>query len=350
MDSETSISDEAVERVTAAVKKTAGAATGNEELHHEGELHNKKAQAQRRARKQDARAAVTQEVAQAREEEREAATRRAELIAQKRAEREIAEIDHEGRAADQAVQDLADRGEAATQTDRRRKKEAAERARSAAQGDKAASDRQAAHLRQKAHRESGDGGLVPRAVSFGLEVARLPLTVVEKVTGKQDSDWGPAIGFRAIESSVLQVAGSLLRNKDLAQAGRSEELAAHELAEAQQLQEQARETQRRSEGRAKQQSQNADEQAAAKQPRLDRQEEQARSNVAATTEARKAAAVKKARKASEGIGKRHRTDALAAASDQTRATATRKRAVRQAENVVELDEKIEQSKQSRKSS
>lgn len=42
MDSETSISDEAVERVTAAVKKSAGTATGNEALRREGELHKKR--------------------------------------------------------------------------------------------------------------------------------------------------------------------------------------------------------------------------------------------------------------------------------------------------------------------
>ena len=40
--------------VTAAVKKSAGTATGNEALRREGELH-KKAQAQRQARKQNAR-------------------------------------------------------------------------------------------------------------------------------------------------------------------------------------------------------------------------------------------------------------------------------------------------------
>ena len=298
MDSETSISDEAVERVTAAVKKSAGTATGNEALRREGELHKKKAQAQRQARKQNARAAVTQDVAQTREEEREAATRRAELLAQKQAEQEMTEVDHEGHAAEQTVQELTDQGRAATQMNQRRKKqaahrtrstaqpEAAQRTRSTAQPEKVARDQQASNPRQKAHHESGDTGLAYRVISFGLDVARLPLTVVEKMTGKQNSDWAPATGFRAIRAGVLQVAAGLLRNEDLARAGLSEQ----------------------------------------------------------------AAAKNRARKASDGIGKRHRTDALSAASDQTRAAAARKRAVRKAENVVDIDERIEQSKRTRKSS
>jgi uncharacterized protein YjbJ (UPF0337 family) len=286
MDSETSISDEAVERVTAAVKKSAGTATGNEALRREGELHKKKAQAQRQARKQNARAAVTQDVAQTREEEREAATRRAELLAQKQAEHGMTEVDQEGHAAEQAVQELTDQGRAATQMNQRRKKQAAQRTRSTAHREKVTRDQQASNPRQKAHHESGDTGLAYRVISFGLDVARLPLTVVEKMTGKQNSDWAPATGFRAIRAGVLQVAAGLLRNEDLARGGLSEQ----------------------------------------------------------------AAAKNRARKASDGIGKRHRTDALSAASDQTRAAAARKRAVRKAENVVDIDERIEQSKRTRKSS
>ena len=54
----------------------------------------------------------------------------------------MTEVDHEGHAAEQTVQELTDQGRAATQMNQRRKKQAAQRTRSTAQPEAAQRTRQ----------------------------------------------------------------------------------------------------------------------------------------------------------------------------------------------------------------
>ena len=73
MDSRTSLGQEAMDRVTGAAKRMAGAVTGSEDLEREGDLHREKAQSIRSAREQRERAELTEELTVAEMAQREAA-------------------------------------------------------------------------------------------------------------------------------------------------------------------------------------------------------------------------------------------------------------------------------------
>ena len=63
---------------------------------------------------------------------------------------------------------------------------------------------------------------IPRTVvRTWLRTARLPLTAVEAVVrrGEHDAEWAPAIAFDSFEATVKQIAGSILRDEELAQEG-----------------------------------------------------------------------------------------------------------------------------------
>jgi hypothetical protein len=199
------------------------------------------------------------------------------------------------------------------------------------------------------------GGIADRVIGAGLGLARLPLTAIEKFTGKSGSQWAPAAGFASIEAGVMQVAGSLLRDQSLSARARSRQsAAAHSAAasdssrQAEQLRSEAEQREKTKVAQAHTRRQEAEQTAAQRTRTMDAEAEQRTREAQQTTAKRKARARASAVKADQGVGKRARTDELATATDEQKAAIERKRAVRKTQNVIDLDEKIEQTKQARK--
>jgi hypothetical protein len=75
-----------------------------------------------------------------------------------------------------------------------------------------------------------------RLIDTNLQVLRLPLTAVERITNKTEvSDWPPAVAFESFEATAKKVLGSILRDDELVEQGRLLEAKVSELAEAERL-------------------------------------------------------------------------------------------------------------------
>lgn len=302
MDSNTSIGEEALERVTAAVQQATGVASGRQDLSREAQLRRQKARAARDAR------------------------------------------DQQGRAAEQAVDDLAEHAKAATETDKRLKAASARAQRKAAEREQGAS-------RRLEESPDTDGGLVERAICGGLGIVRLPLTVVENLTGKSNSQWVPAVTFKTLEAGVMQVAGSVLRNDALTTRARAKQAAASHAstaidkrAQSTKIMAQAQAHTAQAVAQVQESAEAADRAATERRQALDTNRQQRKSEVASTTQTRQ-----KAAQATQGVGKRARHDELEAAADEQQAAIHRKRAARKAENVLDLDDEIQSAKRARNS-
>ncbi|MEI2642758.1 MAG: hypothetical protein V9G10_10615 [Candidatus Nanopelagicales bacterium] len=227
MDSTTSLGREALDRVTGAAQRLAGSVTGRDDLTREGELHKQRADVAADARIEQERAAASQELAEAEQAEREAASERAELIAEKQRQEEMARAERDGAAQEAAVSAATRRAQDAAQADARRTMQQAEAKVQAAQRRKEAAQRHSAELglqaRLAADRaesfEQEPSTLVGKSFARGLATTRLPLTALERLTGHRDGQWAPSVLFGRFEAAVLQTAGGVLRNEDLAAAG-----------------------------------------------------------------------------------------------------------------------------------
>ena len=365
MDSTTSLGREALDRVTGAAQRLAGSVTGRDDLTREGELHKQRADVAADARIEQERAAASQELAEAEQAEREAASERAELIAEKQRQEEMARAERDGAAQEAAVSAATRRAQDAAQADARRAMQQAEAKVQGAQRRKEAAQRHSAELglqaRLAADRaesfEQEPSTLVGKSFARGLATTRLPLTALERLTGHRDGQWAPSVLFGRFEAAVLQTAGGVLRNEDLQRQGRSRQAAAHSLeeaattgAQAEQVQAEAQ-VQEKREVRAARQAQQQAERDAAEQTQQAQQRAQAREKeIEKTTQARKRTVAKRAASAQQGERNRRRTDALNEAQDSEQAASKKATAARKEQKVAELDKEIANSRRTRKSS
>lgn len=194
-----------------------------------------------------------------------------------------------------------------------------------------------------------------RAIELGLAAGRLPLTAVETVTGRRDSGWLPAVAYTGFESTVLQLAGGLLRDETLAAAGRRKQAAATTLANAVEMEAEAETFEAESEQRRRRQESQARSAARAARERAeDRRQEVAegqasrREQVARGMKQRKARAATKAEQTREGLGRRQRARRVEETRDRSEALQRQEGALESQSEALDLGEKIEESKAARR--
>lgn len=365
MDSTTSIGREAFDRVTGAAQRLAGAVTGQDDLAREGELHKQRAEVAREARIEEERAAATEELAEAERAERDAATERAALIAEKERQEELDRVERDGAAQEAQVSAETRRAKNAAQADAKRAMDRADAKVQAAQRRKAEAQRRSADLglqaRLAADRaetfEQEPTTVVGRTLARGLATTRLPLTAVERVTGHQDRQWAPSVLFGRFEAAVLQTVGGVLRSEDLQRQGRAKQAAAHSLEEAATTLERATQLEADAQAQAEQEVEaaQAEERKAQRSAQIRAQEAERRQQtreekIERTTQARKRTVAKRAAAAEQGQRNRRRTDALNEATDEQQAARKRATAARKEQKVAELDQEIANSRRTRKTS
>ena len=78
---------------------------------------------------------------------------------------------------------------------------------------------------------------LPRTIiKAGFNGLRLPLTALEKVSGKGESDsWPPTLAFETFEANAKRLLGTVLRDDDLTREGTLQQAKVIELAEAERL-------------------------------------------------------------------------------------------------------------------
>ena len=233
--------------------------------------------------------------------------------------------------------DLTERAKNAAEADARRAQEAADRKAQAARRERADTQKEVSDLSRAADQQQaradrldsaaeGDARLTERLLSKGMNVARLPLNAVEKVTGKRGSNWPPAVGFDSLEATVMQVTGGLLRDKDMVRRGRSKQAAAASKSEAVNQQAEADRLALEAEQReatrlelVEQDKRRARERSKSRKQELDKREQGKRQEVANTARTRKTNARERAAKAEEGLENRERNDALSDAEGKEKA-------------------------------
>lgn len=194
-----------------------------------------------------------------------------------------------------------------------------------------------------------------RALDLTFRAIRLPLTAVETVTKRSGTDWPPATAFMRIEGTVLQAAGSVLRNDELALEGRRLQAAATKAeraveldAEAALLEEQAEQEREERLARAERFQEQASERADAAREKAAQAAQDKRRKAAASTRATKTAARNREQATEAALRKRERADRLAAAKKDTEALELKGAALDKQAEVLELDEKIKRSRRTRK--
>lgn len=361
MDSTTSVSREAVDRLTGAAQRFAGAITGQDELTREGELHKQRAETARDARVEQERATAAQKLAEAEQAEREAATERSRLIAEKQRQEELEKAEREGAAAEASVSAQTRRAKQAAQADARRAMEQADAKVQAAQRRTAEARRRSSDLGREARlaeqraedfeQRAEPTTFVGRTVARGMSVARLPIAAVERVTGR------PAALFDRFEAAALQTAGRVLRSDDLQRQGRAKQAAAHsqeeaalKLAEADEVATQAEVDEQQDTQAAQGQKAQAARSAEVREQELDLRERSREQQIEKTTQARKRTVSKRAAAAEKGQRNRRRSDALDEAEAEQKSAGRKATAARKEQKVVELDERIANSRRTRKTS
>jgi hypothetical protein len=78
---------------------------------------------------------------------------------------------------------------------------------------------------------------LPRTtITTSLRVLRLPLSMAERVAGQRDNEsWPPALAFEKLEGRLETLAGSLLRDEELAETGEQRSAKVVKLEEARAL-------------------------------------------------------------------------------------------------------------------
>jgi hypothetical protein len=201
--------------------------------------------------------------------------------------------------------------------------------------------------------------IVPRIlVSGSLRVARLPVTVVERVARQQDNRrWPPALAYESLEASIETVLGSLLRDDVLVDKGQVRRAKVAQLRKAAELRTlAAQERARAGEQHAERRDEIADQRAETAQRAEQRKQEvvrQARVDADKVNNkaAKKASASRQVKAAQDKvITRQERTAKAGALKAESRALSTAKKAVDADETVDVIDATIEGSKAARKSS
>jgi hypothetical protein len=201
---------------------------------------------------------------------------------------------------------------------------------------------------------------LPRTtLDAGMAVLRLPLTATEMLLrpGRDNSQWPPAVVFDRIDATVRETVGRVLRDDALIEQARLERSEASMREQA--MRKEAEADERAQEARERIDS--AQERAEEKRQRVEEQREQRRSAVEqrrreSEQEARQRAQTKKAtvRKANDrqrrAVASKAQQAKVARLDAEAGALATKKRAAKANAEVLDLDQKVKQTKARRRSS
>lgn len=194
-----------------------------------------------------------------------------------------------------------------------------------------------------------------RALTTGMRVARLPLTVVETVVRRRGSDWPPATAFTRLEATLFHVAAGVLHDRALEEEGERLEAAATKTQRATELDADAAQAKRRADSEreerlaaAERSQQEASDRAGEQRDRVAQRADQQRDAVAGDTKSRKAAARDRADATQTGLQRRRRSEQLAKARQESEALDAELTALDAQETVLELADEIEHSRQSRR--
>jgi hypothetical protein len=180
--------------------------------------------------------------------------------------------------------------------------------------------------------------LPKNAVELTLRAGRLPLSVAERLRGKQDADWAPALYYAGVESMVRRAAGTVLGDEQMRRRGRLGEAAVYHAERAEQLREDAEATKRQAAARE------ASRKAAAARER-DRKLRQADA-----TAARRAAKLASAREqAHEAVDAEERNARAVALAAEERSVEAQRAAVSSVTRVTALDEALAESRKAGRS-
>jgi hypothetical protein len=195
-----------------------------------------------------------------------------------------------------------------------------------------------------------------RALGLWMRALRLPLTTAELAAGKQnDTAWPPALAFESFEATAEVMVGSVLRDDELVQQGRLTQAKVAELREAARLEtiaEQRRfesdaEYQRRKE-RADEQRRAAAEQAEARKKAVEEREARERAEADRKAQRRKDEVERAETVTKDALADRAR-DARAEQLDREAEALEREReAANATAEVINLDEAVEEQKESRR--
>lgn len=200
--------------------------------------------------------------------------------------------------------------------------------------------------------------VIPRTViGTTLQAARLPLTTLERVTGRRGNDeWPPAMAFESAEATVESMLGALLHDDELAARGRLRRTRLAKLRQAVELetlaeQERARaanelQARREETGRRREQVEKATE---AKEHEVERQAEQRKQQVQKQAASRKQAVRKQAAATEKAVERQERQGRLEAADAQAAAVASEREALSAEDQALEIDSALEGTREQRKS-
>jgi hypothetical protein len=198
---------------------------------------------------------------------------------------------------------------------------------------------------------------VPRAVVNGyLRAGRLPITIAERIAGQKGNEsWPPALAYERLEAGVEAIAGSLLGDAALTEAGRLRQARVSKLREAAELQtvaavarEEAREQQHERKAEIAEKRKQTLRVAAEREQAAERQAEQQKRRVE-TAAARKKSAARSAQAAQEkAIERRERATRVEALKAETEALDSADKALAAEETADLIDKTIEGNKEARK--
>jgi hypothetical protein len=200
--------------------------------------------------------------------------------------------------------------------------------------------------------------MVPRrTVQVGLAATRLPLTAVETVIGRRDSGWFPATAYTGFEAAVLQVAGGLLGDQEMAAAGRRKQGATSRLQTAAELDAQAEatrakaeQTRRRQVARAESTAGSTREHAEERRADLAERESARKVQIDRATRSRQARAARRAEETEKGRARRQRARDADVAAERAEALEHAEAALDAQEAALDLGETIEKSREARTTS
>ena len=195
-------------------------------------------------------------------------------------------------------------------------------------------------------------------LDLNLQVARLPLSLAERVTGHTNGDaatWGPAIAFEGAEASVKQAVGTLLRDEVLLDDARLQQAKVDELREAvartliaEQERSDADAELRAKREQAEQQRRRAAEEAERRKQQLEREKAEAKRKVQEEADRKKAAAREAAAKKQQEAERRETAARLKAADAEAKALAKEEQAVRAAGQATDLEARAQVTKAARR--
>jgi hypothetical protein len=198
---------------------------------------------------------------------------------------------------------------------------------------------------------------VPRTVVGAyLKVARLPISMVSRVTGRAET-WPPTLAFDRFEANVDTVLGTLLKDEQLVDRGRLQQARVEELRRAATLRTVAEEERLVAETELEEKRRRADQQREEAERRAEEREQQvarqaqARMQEVEQNAARKAAAVRQNQAAQEkAVSRQERKAKQQALGKEVEALTKAKDAVEASETAALVEDAIEGSKAARKTS